>query len=97
MRIERYLRERQRAISQFRHGVRKAYTAYVAVRWYACGKRKLTSKMKRTVARDLGQAFKPDVIINVRKNIFADAAEPRIIESKRGGFNSLARSAIAMP
>lgn len=96
MRIERYLRERQPPISQFRHGILKAYTAYVAVGWYARGKRKLTREMKRTVARDLGQAFKPDVIINVRKNIIADATEPSIIECLRGGFDGLARSAIAM-
>ena len=96
MRIERYFRERQRAASQLRHGVLKAYTAYVAVGWYARGKRKLTREMKRTVARDLGQAFKPDIIINVRKNVIADAAEPSIIESLRGGFNDLTRSTIAM-
>ena len=96
MRIEGYLRERQRAIGQFRHRIIKAQTAYVAVGRYAHGKRKLARKMERAVTRDSGQALKADVIINVCNNIIENAAKPNVIEGMRGEFSGRARSAIAM-
>lgn len=96
MRIEGNLRERQRAVGQFHHGIIKAHTAYVAVGRYTHGKRKLARKMERTVTRNPGQGLKADVIINVRDNIIDNAAEPNITESMRGGFSGRARSAVAM-
>jgi hypothetical protein len=58
--------------------------------------------MKWTVARDIGEAFKPDVIINVRNNIFKNAVEPKL-SRYRGpapfgrGFEKCRRGVLFLP
>jgi hypothetical protein len=51
LRIERYLRERQFARSQFRHRFLEPNAAYVAARRDTHGECELTRKMKRAVTR----------------------------------------------
>jgi len=65
MRIERYLRERQFARSQFRHRILQPNAAYVAVRRDTHGEGELACKMKHAVTRDSSEINKRDVILDV--------------------------------
>src|ERR1700675_5073767 len=86
LRIERYLRERQFARSQFRHRILQPNVAYVAVRRDTHGECELTRKMKWAVTRDSSEFYKRDVILDVCCDIVENAAEPNMIETMRGGL-----------
>ena len=96
MRVERYLRDRQFARSQFRHRALQPDAAYIAVRGDAHGKCELTRKMKRAVTRYSSESCKRDVVPGVCRYIVENAAEPNVIETVRGGVGGRACPAIAM-
>ena len=94
--IERYLRERQFGCSQFRHGVLQPHSADIAVRRDTHRECELTREMKGAVARDGSELYKCDVILDVRRDIVENAAEPNMIETLRGGLDGRACPAIAI-
>src|SRR5580704_1972160 len=96
MRIERDLRQRQFARSQFRHRVLQPHAAYVAVRRDAHGERKLARKMKRAVTRNSSEICKRNVVLDVRCDMVENAAEPNMIETMGGGLRERACAAIAI-
>ena len=96
LRIERDLGERQFANRQFRHRIFQAHAAYMAVGRDSHCECELARKVKDAVTRDASEIFKRDVVLKICIDILENAAEPRMVETVRGGLGCHACPAIAM-